>query len=62
MRVAFLVSMGNWSVSQPRSGEPVLASMEPSIPSLCREGDSEQVEGRRDRWLAYLEDTTTSCS
>ena len=29
--VAALTSMGNWSVSQPRSGEPVLASMEPSI-------------------------------
>ena len=27
--VQFLMSMGNWSVSQPRSGDPVLASMEP---------------------------------
>ena len=26
--------MGNWSVSQPKSGEPVLESMEPSMPIL----------------------------
>ena len=30
----FLISIGNWSVSQPRSGEPVLESMDPSIPNL----------------------------
>ena len=34
MSAQFLTSMGNWSVSQPRSGEPVLESMEPSIPNL----------------------------
>ena len=33
-RVACLLSIGNWSVSQPRSGEPVLASTDPNIPSL----------------------------
>lgn len=33
-KVVFLMSMGNWSVSQPRSGEPVLESTEPSMPSL----------------------------
>ena len=33
-RVVFLVSIGNWSVSQPRSGLPVLESTEPSIPKL----------------------------
>lgn len=32
--VVFLMSMGNWSVSQPRSGEPVLESTEPSMPNL----------------------------
>ena len=31
-RVQFLMSMGNWSVSQPRSGEPVLESIEPRNP------------------------------
>ena len=34
IKVAFLTSIGNWSVSQPRSGDPVLASIEPSIPNL----------------------------
>lgn len=38
-----LTSIGNWSVSQPRSGEPVLASMEPSIPSL-EEGGGQEME------------------
>ena len=33
-KVVFLMSMGNWSVSQPRSGEPVFESTEPSMPSL----------------------------
>ena len=28
------ISIGNWSVSQPKSGDPVLASTDPSIPSL----------------------------
>lgn len=37
-RVVFLISMGNWSVSQPRSGEPVLASTEPSMPKLKLKG------------------------
>ena len=32
--VQFLMSMGNWSVSQPRSGEPVLESIEPRKPNL----------------------------
>ena len=27
------MSVGNWSVSQPSSGSPVLASMEPSAPA-----------------------------
>ena len=35
-RVAFFTSMGNWSVSHPRSVEPVLESMDPSIPNLVR--------------------------
>lgn len=34
INAAFLTSMGNWSVSQPRSGDPVLESIEPSMPSL----------------------------
>ena len=38
MRVECLVSVGNWSVSQPRSGEPVLASIEPNMPSLGEGG------------------------
>lgn len=46
-RVVFLMSMGNWSVSQPRSGEPVLASTEPSMPSLddtqCENGAKQQL-------------------
>lgn len=28
------MSMGNWSVSHPRSGEPVFESTEPSMPNL----------------------------
>jgi len=32
--VEFLMSIGNWSVSQPRSGDPVFESMEPSMPNL----------------------------
>lgn len=35
--VVFLMSMGNWSVSHPRSGEPVFASTEPNMPKLPRE-------------------------
>lgn len=36
-KVVFLMSMGNWSVSHPRSGEPVFESTEPSMPRLfCR--------------------------
>lgn len=37
-RVVFLMSMGNWSVSHPRSGEPVFASTEPNIPNLPTTG------------------------
>lgn len=33
-KVVFLMSMGNWSVSHPRSGEPVFESTEPNIPNL----------------------------
>ena len=44
MRVECLVSMGNWSVSQPRSGEPVLASIEPNMPSLGGGGGGEEGE------------------
>lgn len=33
-KVVFLMSMGNWSVSHPRSGEPVFESTEPSMPNL----------------------------
>lgn len=33
-KVVFLMSMGNWSVSHPRSGDPVFASTEPSMPNL----------------------------
>ena len=40
MRVALLTSMGNWSVSQPRSGDPVLASMLPSFPYLAHTEES----------------------
>lgn len=32
--VVFLMSIGNWSVSQPKSGDPVLESIEPNIPNL----------------------------
>lgn len=32
--VQALMSIGNWSVSQPRSGDPVLESMDPSILNL----------------------------
>ena len=32
--VQFLMSIGNWSVSQPQSGEPVLESIDPSMPNL----------------------------
>lgn len=38
--VVFLMSMGNWSVSHPRSGEPVFASTEPNMPNLPREETS----------------------
>lgn len=36
--VVFLMSMGNWSVSHPRSGEPVFASTEPNMPNLSGGG------------------------
>lgn len=39
--VVFLMSMGNWSVSHPRSGEPVFASTEPNMPNLPREENFE---------------------
>ena len=32
--VVFLISIGNWSVSHPRSGDPVLESTDPSMPNL----------------------------
>ncbi len=35
--VQFLMSIGNWSVSQPMSGDPVLESMEPNIPKLHKD-------------------------
>ena len=31
------MSIGNWSVSQPRSGDPVLESMDPRNPNLNKE-------------------------
>ena len=31
------MSIGNWSVSQPRSGDPVLESMDPRKPNLNKE-------------------------
>lgn len=37
-KVVFLMSMGNWSVSHPRSGEPVFASTEPNMPNLSGGG------------------------
>ena len=49
MRVVFLISIGNWSVSQPRSGEPVLESMDPSIPSLREGGRKREREGESKR-------------
>lgn len=41
--VQFLMSMGNWSVSQPRSGEPVLESIEPRKPNLFVAMENKQV-------------------
>lgn len=64
--VVFLMSMGNWSVSHPRSGEPVLASTEPNMPNLPREENFDCC-GDANRHLmtvkeAHAEAMTTSCS
>ena len=42
--VQALTSMGNWSVSQPKSGDPVLESMEPNMPNLQGKAWAETLE------------------
>ena len=64
-KVAFFTSIGNWSVSQPRSGDPVLASTEPSMPNLIsRIGKGEGSCGHHSTLMrgTHLDASMTSCS
>ena len=72
------MSIGNWSVSQPRSGDPVLESMDPRNPNLNKEKSKRDKQEHllkkikvhpydsSSKYLetakTYLEATTTSCS
>lgn len=64
--VVFLMSMGNWSVSHPRSGEPVFASTEPNMPNLPREEKFECWGGANGHLMrvkeTHAEAMTMSCS